>query len=58
MSNYDNDLINDLRACAAELKAAAEADVDLQKMASVDAPAASTSRSDYLTGVIEGLGIR
>ena len=57
MSNYDDALVKELRECASELTKIANSEVNLEKMASVDGAPASSSRHDYLTGVLEGLGI-
>ena len=58
MSNYEDALVKELRDCASELTKIANSEVDLEKMASTQGTPASSNRHDYLTGVLEGLGIR
>lgn len=59
MSNYNDALIQELHACAAELTKIANSDsADLEKMASVTTAPVSSERTDYLAGVMSGLGLR
>lgn len=49
-------LINDLRNCAAELTKIANETPEMEKKASADT-VVSSERSDYMNGVMQGLGL-
>lgn len=53
----NQELINELRSCAAELEKLASSSDLAEKTASVSGVASSSERTDYINGVLRGLGI-